>query len=465
MPSARGPRTTTGRPQTSYTLQDSRRERQTGLSIGVYDKNIAAAGSPVARSHHCRDDEQRRAGKNSFTFALTNDTTAPTNGLDTLASNPTGNAYQASAGSAIFFNPNAGGTLTLSDPFTDTQSAPDSVTYPALAANGWTHTLETPTAAPNFTSSTFTWAPAATSPALSLTETDSGGNTAANAVTLTADGTDPAGSVSVPTTSSTLSGIVIDTTNFTDAGSGIATYAITRSNAQAPAIPGVSCPAAGYTGATAVTSPDTVPTDAMCYVYTVTATDNVGNVATLTTSPILVDTSVTASSSSTGVAATTLAWSHTTTNKAMRMLVVGVVAELATNGCQATGVTYGAQALTKIAQAATVTGASVECSSLWYVMAPTVGTNTITVTYQGIDPQPRDRSDWPLEHQTGRSRRVQHQLQRRRSDDDERHVGRGQLGGRRRLRERQREGHSGTRPGSGDSSGSRTSPPRRSPGG
>ncbi len=179
---------------------------------------------------------------------------------------------------------------------------------------------------------------------------------------------------------------MIDTTNFTDAGSGIATYAITRSNAQAPAIPGVSCPAAGYTGATAVTSPDTVPTDAMCYVYTVTATDNVGNVATLTTSPILVDTSVTASSSSTGVAATTLAWSHTTTNKAMRMLVVGVVAELATNGCQATGVTYGAQTLTKIAQAATVTGAFVECSSLWYVMAPTVGTNTITVTYQASIP-------------------------------------------------------------------------------
>jgi hypothetical protein len=85
----------------------------------------------------------------------------------------------------------------------------------------------------------------------------------------------------------------------------------------------------------------------MCNVYTVTATDNVGNVATLTTSPILVDTSFTASSSSTGVASTTLAWSHTTTNKAMRMLVVGVTAELATSGCHATGVTYGAQTLTK----------------------------------------------------------------------------------------------------------------------
>src|SRR4029077_21127226 len=131
------------------------------------------------------------------------------------------------------------------------------------------------------------------------TEADSANNTAANPVTLTPDGTAPAGSVSVPATSNTLGGIVINTSNFTDAGSGIATYAITRSNAQAPAIPGVSCPTTGYSGATAVTSPDTAPTDAMCYLYTVTATDHVGNAATLTTSPIHVDTSTTTSSAGT----------------------------------------------------------------------------------------------------------------------------------------------------------------------
>ena len=155
----------------SYTLRSPAVGGTTGVSIGVYDKNIAAAGSPVAAVTTAAMTNFAR--QNSFTFALTNDTTAPTNGLDALASNPTGSAYQASPGSAIFFNSNAGGTLTLSDPFTDAQSAPDSVTYPALAASGWTHTLETPTTAPNFTSSTFTWAAAATSPALSLTETDS----------------------------------------------------------------------------------------------------------------------------------------------------------------------------------------------------------------------------------------------------------------------------------------------------
>jgi hypothetical protein len=95
----------------------------------------------------------------------------------------------------------------------------------------------------------------------------------------------------VPAFSGTLGGITITKTDFSDAGSGIATNVITRSNAQAPTGPGV-CPAVGtFSGAT-VTSPDTVPTDGQCYVYTLTGTDNVGNIATLTTATILVDTTV-----------------------------------------------------------------------------------------------------------------------------------------------------------------------------
>ena len=82
---------------------------------------------------------------------------------------------------------------------------------------------------------------------------------------------------------------MITTTNYTDAGSGIASNVITRSNAQAPSSPGV-CPAAGYSGATVVTSPDTAPTDGQCYVYTLTGTDHVGNSSSIATSPILVDT-------------------------------------------------------------------------------------------------------------------------------------------------------------------------------
>jgi len=79
--------------------------------------------------------------------------------------------------------------------------------------------------------------------------------------------------------------------------------------------------------------------------------------------------------------ATTVSWSHTVANQSNRVLVVGVTAEYTSNSCQASTVTYGGQSLTKIAQTVT-TNSSYECASLWYLLAPTVGTNTITVTYQ-----------------------------------------------------------------------------------
>ncbi len=89
-----------------------------------------------------------------------------------------------------------------------------------------------------------------------------------------------------------------------------------------------------------------------------------------------------ASSTYNATAGTTLSWSHTVANQSNRVLVVGVTAEYATNNlCQATSVTYGAQSLTKIGQSVT-SSSSYECASLWYVLAPATGTNTITVTYQ-----------------------------------------------------------------------------------
>ncbi len=121
----------------------------------------------------------------------------------------------------------------------------------------------------------------------------------------------------------------------------------------------------------------------MCYVYTLTGTDNVGNVAApVTSSPMLVDTSTTvATASAPGVSSLTFA--ATVPNKPMRMLIVGAEAEFATNNsCQASGVTYGGVPLTEIAQSATGTG-SYDCSSLWYMAAPPVGTANVVVTYTG----------------------------------------------------------------------------------
>ena len=62
---------------------------------------------------------------------------------------------------------------------------------------------------------------------------------------------------------------------------------ITRSDGQDTS--GGVCPASGYTGSTVVTSPDTVPAANKCYVYTLTGTDNVGNTASVSSSPIEVN--------------------------------------------------------------------------------------------------------------------------------------------------------------------------------
>jgi RHS repeat-associated protein len=94
------------------------------------------------------------------------------------------------------------------------------------------------------------------------------------------------GSVSVPATSDSTT-VTVTTVAYTDSGSGIASNTIRRSNPQDPSSPGV-CPSSGYTGATTVTSPDTVPTAAKCYVYTLTGTDQVGNSASVSSQPVLV---------------------------------------------------------------------------------------------------------------------------------------------------------------------------------
>ena len=120
--------------------------------------------------------------------------------------------------------------------------------------------------------------------------TDNAGNTSSysNNGSVTFDSTAPTGgAISVPAYVKTLS-VTITSTNYGDSGSGIASNVITRSAGQAPS--SGLCPASGYTGATTVTSPDTGIANGLCYVYTLTGTDNLGNTANVTSSPVLADT-------------------------------------------------------------------------------------------------------------------------------------------------------------------------------
>lgn len=84
---------------------------------------------------------------------------------------------------------------------------------------------------------------------------------------------------------------------------------------------------------------------------------------------------IAATSTSSG-SGTSLAWTHTVGNSSNRVLVVGV--GLTNSGSQTvSSVTYGSQSLTSYGAVANGTSTRAQ---LWYLVAPTVGTGTITVT-------------------------------------------------------------------------------------
>jgi len=80
-----------------------------------------------------------------------------------------------------------------------------------------------------------------------------------------------------------------------------------------------------------------------------------------------------------GGGSTSVSWSHTTGSGSNRIMIVGV--SIRTTTVSVSGITYGAQSLTFI-RADTHSDGSVR-SELWYLIAPTSGTATVTVTLSG----------------------------------------------------------------------------------
>jgi hypothetical protein len=119
--------------------------------------------------------------------------------------------------------------------------------------------------------------------------TNNAGNSTTSATTpVNVDSSGPVGgAISAPNYATTLS-VAITSTNFTDSTVGMSSNVITRSGGLSPTS-GV-CPSSGYTGSTAVSSPDTGVVSGKCYEYTLTGTSNAGQVTGVTSAPVLVDT-------------------------------------------------------------------------------------------------------------------------------------------------------------------------------
>ncbi|HCK78479.1 MAG TPA: hypothetical protein DHW34_00505, partial [Actinobacteria bacterium] len=229
----------------------------------------------------------------STTITVKGDAVAPTVSVSQTGSNSYLN------GSTLYYRSGQSGSFTLTASVSDSGSGAASATFPAVSgATGWTHAAETVSSASStsgstksYTSSAFSWTNVASNPsALTVTGTDVAGNDGTQALTLTADSAAPTGgALSVASTSGTSGGATAYSKTGTfsgtytlysaDAGSGFASSTVTKETASISG--GGTCGA--YTSATAPTGGTISETTLAngCYRYTVTGTDNVGNVGTL----------------------------------------------------------------------------------------------------------------------------------------------------------------------------------------
>ena len=214
------------------------------------------------------------------------DTTAPVAPAISFTGLSSGNTFVS--GTTLFYRPSAGGAFTVTatgagDPETGIKAG--NAGHSFTAPGGFASTLQIG----NELAVAFDGASNG-SGAQSVSAVNNAGvaSSPATPFTLTPDSGAPTGGALTVNPYSSSTTITIGKSDFTDAVSGIATNVVSRSNPQGPSSPG-TCPLGGYTGATTVGASDTVPTDGRCYRYTLTGTDNVGNVATAQAT-VLVDT-------------------------------------------------------------------------------------------------------------------------------------------------------------------------------
>jgi Chitobiase/beta-hexosaminidase C-terminal domain len=239
----------------------------------------------------------------SFTGpTYTIDRAAPTNSLSLVAQSRDG-SYLAGGTGTVFYRgtgSGSGGSFAVRNTVTDTGgSGAASSTTSALVgtATGWTHTPSTdssPAGGP-YDSNTFGWTEGTTSqPTETVTAADTAGNTTPVTLTFTNDSTAPTGGVlkvngvlataGGSTSGSQTGGFTIATrTDFAEAGSssasGLASSTLTM---QAATVGNGTCGSYG-TAAVLIGKPTQSGLATGCYLFTLTGTDNVGNIAVLST--------------------------------------------------------------------------------------------------------------------------------------------------------------------------------------
>ena len=225
------------------------------------------------------------------------DSQGPANSIALSNVSPAGSALKN--GSTVYYRGSAAGSFKLTNGVTDGESGPASSASAALGGTtgGWSHTpstVSTPSGGP-YDSNTFSWNAGSTStPTEVLTAADQAGNTTSSAtLTFANDSNAPAGgALTVNGTAATGGGsssysatgsFPIDVrTDYTEtqsgSESGLASSTLTRASATLTAN---SCGSFG--SASTITGAPAQSLSTGCYLYTLAATDNVGNSVSITT--------------------------------------------------------------------------------------------------------------------------------------------------------------------------------------
>ncbi|MFL5680070.1 MAG: OmpL47-type beta-barrel domain-containing protein, partial [Chloroflexota bacterium] len=280
-PAAQNIRSATSRTTTvsvsvpAFTLASTER-----LYVEIWRKQVGGIGSSTAADREV--DLVANDGGSQIAHPPSDDT-PPVNAFSLAAS--TGGVYLANPGGAtstLYYRGSAAGSFRLGDAAADTGSGVQQVTYPAVATAGWTHSADTITAGPTYTSSTYSWtAGATTSPgAQAVAAQDKALNPSTGSpVTITNDTTAPT-APSVALTSPppwyTNPSVALTPTDGTDAASGLDTTSRVYQRDEA-ALRAGTCATFPNTWSTTVANPDTTVQSGKCYRYRLLESDRVGN--------------------------------------------------------------------------------------------------------------------------------------------------------------------------------------------
>ncbi len=243
---------------------------QSGLAAGCYLYTLTGA------------DNAGNSANVSTTVKV--DTTAPTK--PTLTFSALSNAFYKAGNNTLYFLPAANGEFTVTGASTDPETGVASYTFSSLASNNFTQTQ-------NGAQDVYTFGATATQPAGAptvLATNNAGASSTTASFAMVADSSAPTGgaltvngtaaSTTGSTSFNTTGSFGIGTrTNYSDSSSGLSSSVLTR--ATGTLTNGVCN---GYGAPTTLTgTPAQSGLEAGCYLFTLTGTDNVGNVASLST--------------------------------------------------------------------------------------------------------------------------------------------------------------------------------------